>query len=303
MNNLKPTIKRLVQLIRITFQTLYTLLQVIRHKAFPYNIARIIPNEASDIFILATGPSLGTILDQYSEELSNKDVFAVNEFCLNNSFEQIKPKYYLLADPAYLQTTNLSQTFLTIQKKIFSAFVQKVTWHMTIFIPKNIENNFKWDQLAHQNRNINILYINTNTIEGFIPVKYYLFRHNIGMPRLQNVLIGAIFICLNMGFKNIYLLGADHSLHEGLTVNAESKLCIQTKHFDNIGERRLYYKDYSETEVFKIHEFFLVWSKTFEGYHELKGYASSLKANITNLTNGSYIDAFPKIAVEEVIRR
>lgn len=278
-------------------------MQAIRHKAFPYNIAQTRPHETSEIFILATGPSLGTVLDQYSEELSSKDIFAVNEFCLNESFERIRPIYYLLADPAYLQTTNLSQTYVTVQEKIFSAFLQKVTWKLTIFIPKNVDSKSRWEQLAHQNQNINILYINTNTIEGFTPVKHYLFRQNIGMPRLQNVLIGAIFICLNMEFKNIYLLGADHSLHEGLTVDENSNLCIQTKHFDKIGERRLYYKDYSETEIFKIYEFFAVWSKTFEGYQELQRYANSLQANIINLTISSYIDAFPKIVLNEVIKK
>lgn len=303
MREIKQTVKAFARFIRSVFKTLYSFLLIIKHRSFPLNLSRLSLKKDEDVFILATGPSLSGQLENYIDELKTKEIFALNEFCLNENFERIKPKYYLLADPAYLQRKNVSAAFSELQEKMLSAFLQKVTWELTIFIPKNSENRPDWERLVEKNGYVKIQCININRIESFIPIMYYFFQKNMGMPLLQNVLIGAIFLSLNMGYKNIYLLGADHSLHEGLMVDGDSNLCIQTKHFDQVGERRLYYKDYTETEIFKIHEFFLAWSRTFEGYHILKKYADSLHACILNMTEQSYIDAFPKMNIKNVLKK
>jgi hypothetical protein len=282
--------------------TSYSLLFIVKNRIVPSEIAKNISTNVSDIFLIATGPSLSSVLNEYADELKSKSTFAVNEFCLNKIFEIIKPKYYLFADPAYLQKKSLSEKFQKLQKEIFYVLLKKVTWKMVVFIPKSSENKVEWKKLSEQNENIDIKFINTNRIEGFSSINYFLFKRNMGMPRLQNVLIGAIFLSLNMGYKNIYLLGADHSLHEGLIVDKQNNLYIRTKHFDKVGESQMYYKDYTETEIYKIHEFFLAWSKTFEGYQILKGYADSLDAKIFNTTLESYIDAFQKINIKDVLR-
>jgi len=284
------------------FTTLYSLFLMTIFRSLPKNLSHINAQKVHDLFILTTGPSLSVVLKKYSDKLKTKDIFAVNEFCLNPYFEQLKPTYYFLADPAYLREENLSNRFAALQEEIQSAFLQKVTWRLIIFIPKSSQNRAKWKNLSQQNRNIHIEFVNINTIEGFNSITYYLFRMNMGMPRVQNVLIGAIFIGLNLDYKNIYLLGVDHSLHEGLMVDENSNLCIQTKHFVKISDKQLYFKDFTETEIFKIHEFFLAWSRTFEGYHILKGYAKSLKANIFNMTEDSYIDAFQKTNIKDLMK-
>lgn len=290
-------------LLDMTLKSIYSIIKIAILRILPKVLFSVNTQKACDIFILTTGPSLSLALEIYSDKLRIKNTFAVNDFCLHPYFEHIKPTYYFFADSAYIEEKNLSNRFITLQENIQSAFLKKVSWELTIFIPNKSQNKDKWNNLSQQNNYIHIKFINTNTIEGFSPLIHYLFRKNMGMPRVQNVLIGAIFISLNLGYKNIYLLGADHSLHEGLMVDENSNLCIQTKHFDKISNKQLYFKDFTETKIFKIHEFFLAWSRTFEGYHILKSYAVSLQSNIFNLTTNSYIDAFPKVNIENILKK
>lgn len=299
---MKKTIKRFFLLINLSLKSIYSIILILFYRAVPQKLFHINSERKDDIFILTTGPSLISPLEIYSKNIKKRDVLAVNDFCLSPNFEIIQPTYYFLADAAYLADKQLSPKFVILQENIMVALLQKVSWKLTIFIPNNSQNKNKWEELSQQNHYIQIVFINTNTIEGFAPLIHYLFRKNLGMPRVQNVLIGAIFISLNMRYTNIYLLGADHSLHQGLVVDENSNLCIQTKHFDKIGDKQLYYKDYTGTEIFKIHEFFLSWSRTFDGYHVLKRYASALKANIYNTTEESFIDAFPKIQLSKILK-
>ena len=52
------------------------------------------------------------------------------------------------------------------------------------------------------------------------------------MPFSQNVLVAAIYISLNLGYKNIYLLGADHSWAHDVSVNDDNQLCLNDRHFE-----------------------------------------------------------------------
>jgi hypothetical protein len=116
------------------------------------------------------------------------------------------------------------------------------------------------------------------------------------MPFLYNVLGVCIFLGINMGYKDINLLGADHSWHKDLIIKSDNILYLKDSHFFDkvdVGEKPFYVNSYKK-ETFKMHEILLSLSLTFKGYHSLKAYSDHMKTNIFNLTMDSSIDAFER---------
>ena len=52
-----------------------------------------------------------------------------------------------------------------------------------------------------------------------------------GMPRPHNVLIPSIILSMRMGFKKIYLAGADHSWLKEIFVSEDNEVFLTQKHF------------------------------------------------------------------------
>lgn len=297
---MKTVIKALFQYLRILIHTIYSLLLILKFQVKPTKIEK--ESKISDIFILGNGPSLMTQLADFRKELIKKDILVVNEFCLSDEFEVLKPKYYLVVDQAYLKDFDISENFLIIQQKMLEVFLKKVDWNMTILIPSIAENKIKWTNLKDLNNKIIIIFINTNTVNGFNSIKHFLYSKNMGMPRVQNVLIASIFLAINMNYKRIFLLGADHSMHQNIVVNRKSELHIAMQHFNYNDSLKPFYSDYLEQNILRIDQFFLMWSLTFHAYYELKEYSTINNAEVYNTSINSFIDAFPKIDLEKVLK-
>jgi hypothetical protein len=297
---MKTIIKIIFNFFRLFIQSVYSFLTILRFFVKPIKLAQ--QNINSEVFILGNGSSLQDGLSKFSNELIKKDLLVVNEFCLSKYFEILKPKYYVLVDQAYLKDFNISEKFLITQQKILEIFCNNVSWEITIFIPFIAENKMKWLNLQNLNKKIEIQFVNINTISGFDRIKYFLYSKNMGMPRVQNVIIASIFLAINMNYKNIFLLGTDHSMHQDIVVNKNSNLCIAIKHFNSSDSLKPFYSDYLEQNILKIDQFFLMWSLTFQGYYQLKKYSEINNIQIYNTSLNSFIDAFPKIDLEKVLK-
>ena len=294
MNRIKYFLKNI-------FLTIISILRFVRYGSLKHvNIFQA--SKMQDIIILGNGPSLKENLENDMNILKKTDTFAVNKFCLTPEFHVLKPKYYLLIDPAFYIKNNTSLKFLELQKSIFDSFIKEIDWDMTLFIPVRTDMKDNWNNLKSYNKHITIRYINNNVATGFKSITFLLYKYNVAMPMTQNVLVGAIFLSLNMNYKNIYLLGAEHSWTEDLRVNNKNQLYIQNKHYYG-EEETIFYKGIEQKEIWRMHEILLAWSKTFMSYFVLHDYAKKVNAKIYNLTTGSYIDAFPKVTFEELFKK
>ncbi|MCK5537376.1 MAG: hypothetical protein KAI79_11150 [Bacteroidales bacterium] len=292
---------RIRYFIQNSFLTIFSILKFVRYGRLKHgNIFQA--TKMQDIIILGNGPSLKENLENDINILKKIDTFAVNKFCLTPEFHLLKPKYYLLIDPAFYIKNNTSLKFLDLQKNILASFIKVIDWDMTLFIPIRTDMKDSWDNLISHNKHISISYVNSNAATGFKSITFALYKYNLAMPVTQNVLVGAIFLSLNMGYKKIYLLGAEHSWSADLRVNNENKLCIRNKHYYG-EEDTLFYKGLEQKETWKMHEVLSAWSKTFKSYFLLQDYAKQVNANIYNLTTDSYIDAFPKVKFEELFKK
>jgi hypothetical protein len=131
-----------------------------------------------------------------------------------------------------------------------------------------------------------------------------VYRLNLGAPILQNTLIAGIFFALNMGFRKIYIFGADHSWLEETVMRNDNVLCIRQGYhfFDRDDQELVPNRKSNQGEVFKMHEFLKALSITFEGYIFLEDYALRIGAKVYNASSKSYIDAFERIKIKDGVK-
>jgi hypothetical protein len=255
----------------------------------------------SECVVIGNGPSLKQTLEKKSFFLNEREIMCVNDFAQSKYFGQVKPAYYLLIDPTYW-SKKMSRHLKNTCLKTAQSIKKSVVWPMIIFLPLEAEGSSIFKDLQRSNSNIRVRYF--SLVEARSPsfIKNFLLRHNFGAPPAQNVLVAGIFICLNMGFKKIYLVGADHSWHENLYVGNNNTLYFKDVHF--YGKRKPkaipVYKDAEESKrrVFKMSEMFASLSRAFLGYEELERYSKHLGAKVYNASERSYIDAFERYEIK-----
>lgn len=253
------------------------------------NFGNYIKRELKDrpAVILANGPSLNDHLSLFLSSLDNYDFCAVNDFCQSNFFSVIRPVYYVLADPMYFNVSWQKET----EKKTIE-ILTGVTWNIKLYVPFNVCKT-SVASVLRMNDKIELIPYHTNEYNGLDFLRFFLFRKGLSMPKIQNVVIPCIFNLINMGYKQIYLYGVDHSWTKDIVVNRKNEVCLINKHF--------YREDFVATpwlksngDPYKMHEILRDLAYMFEGYHLLKEYANKNNCIIYNMTQNSFIDAFDR---------
>lgn len=242
--------------------------------------------------VLGNGPSLKKVLAEKSDYFIGKSLLAVNGFSVSEHFNRLKPVYYVMLDPGIWKSDHPNMVAMLDA-------LEKTTWEMHLMIPHDARDNVRIAQFE-MHRFIRIHYINYIVYKGFEGIGNYLFRHNLMMPQSQNVMVAALFQAINIGYKDIELFGADHNWHQELFVNNENIVCLAQKHFYDHEEKISYqpfYKMAHVKETFNMMETFATFSKVFSGYQRMGRYAAYRNAQITNMTEGSFVDAFPRRAL------
>ncbi len=232
------------------------------------------------LIIMANGPSLKDTIADHSDILKSYPTMAVNFAANAPEFKELRPSYYVLADPHFFNPQgddNVSRLFDNINA---------VNHEMTIFIPfgKTVELT---------NPLVKVKHFNMVGAEGARWLTHPLYRSGLAMPRPRNVLIPAIMIGIRLGYKEIYLTGADHSWTRTLSVDDHNRVVTVQPHFytDNDGEQKRVSAVYANISLPQIMESFLI---AFSTYHRIADYAKRADIRIINSTPGSFIDAFPR---------
>lgn len=234
--------------------------------------------EGDSIIVMGNGPSLAQSLAEHPEEFKTKPLLAVNFAANTKEFFELRPRYYLLADPVFFSrgTENVEQLFHNFQA---------VEWPIILFVPRGkCVPRTKW---------IEVREFNFVGIEGAKWLRHFAYDHKLGMPRPRNVLIPSIMAALWMGYKNVYITGADHSWTKTLDVNDDNEVVSIQPHFyeDNEAEHKRVASVYKNI---RLHELLLSFHIAFKAYFDVEEYARYIGANVFNATPGSFIDAFPR---------
>ncbi|MFW0886804.1 UNVERIFIED_CONTAM: hypothetical protein MKS84_08870 [Pseudomonas sp. JL1] len=292
---MKRRVKIALGFLKECFDTLVSLVLIL---AF----SRRVPSKSDakrieKIIILGNGPSLRNDLDAVVKRSGDKttDICAVNDFAFSDVFSDVRPSIYVLADPNYWME-GASAELNARRLLLLNIFSEKVTWPMDVMLPVEAKECPLFNGLASDF--VTYSFYNRTPVSGFNWFRFRFFDYGLGMPPPFNVLIAAITLAIAKDYKKIFILGADHSWHEELTVANEKDVLVAQKHFyDNAVDRKPVYKEGSET--FTVGELFIRWGKVFKIYEILALYASYKNAEVYNLSRKTYIDAFPRSNIEE----
>lgn len=252
--------------------------------------------QEKECVILGNGPSLKKLLATRLEDLKGKDLICVNKFPDTEVFTQLKPRHFIFVSPEYW-VDDPANPNTAIRQNIINALIEKSTWEITLFCPYKGKKAKDWLDNIRQNKNIKIVFFNDTPIEGLSSWNRFFMRRGWGLPRPHNVLIPAISMAINSGYKEIYLAGADHSWLPMISVNDKNQALVNQQHFydENATKSDLMYKLGMRPR--RLHEILEKFMFTFRSYFDLKDYAESRGAKIYNSTPNSYIDAFERKAI------
>lgn len=232
------------------------------------------------LIILGNGPSLNHTLTESDEALVASPIMAVNFFANTSLFRELKPEFYVLADPHFFRNASDPNV-----RKLMDN-IETADWPMTLFVPFGTK-----PMIA--NKNIRIQRFPLKAMEGPGWFRRLMFSLRLGMPRPRNVLIPSIMIGIWLGFKEIYICGADHTWIKTLIVNDRNEVISVQPHFYKEDDRELERQrvDYLSIPLHQVLESQFI---AFRAYHTIQDYAARRGISIFNATPGSFIDAFPR---------
>lgn len=254
-------------------------------------------NENEEIYILGNGPSVKEKMIEDEEAFSGKTLICMNYMVKADFYEKLKPRYYILCDPA-LFVENVSDYLKKERNELLHLMIQKTRWEMYLMLPFQAKkSNRIYEKAENDNKNIKILYFNSNFFNGFDCIKFRIWEMNRGMPGLFNVVIAALVLAINMGYRNIYLLGVESSWFKFFESSQENLLYMLDGHCYDKGNgvKRVLYSDSEGKVPINIHEELYNCYCCFKEYHEIQKYAKFRGVNVFNVTPNSFIDAFPKV--------
>lgn len=246
--------------------------------------------EGGKIIVLGNGPSLNETIAQFgSTVLAKYPTMAVNFAGNAPEFTVLRPRYYVVADPIFFSADGNEKVMALWQN-----LAELVTWDMTIFVPMN-----QVERVRLHNPKVRVAGFNFVGIEGFGPFARAAFDAGRGMPRPRNVLIPAIMMAIRLGYKDIYVAGADHSWTKTLDVDEQNRVVTVQPHFyrDDEQEAKRVEQVYRNIH---LHEILLSFHIAFKSYFAIEDYARRRGVNVWNATPGSFIDAFRRKSLEEI---
>ena len=238
--------------------------------------------------ILANGPSLKADFESLTP---TDEILVLNNFFLHEKFYTYKPHYYAIVDPMYFE----EKFWVGLPNENIYNVIVNINWDITFFIPYKYYSYFR-SKVNNPHVSIKTLY-RFPFMHRLIPTKveFILYRLGISCPTTQNVLIPSIYAMINMGYRQIYLYGTDHSWTSQMVVNNLNQVCLVDSHFYDTAESCLTPWLKANGNSYKMHEILKDLSRAFYSYHELSSYASYVgDVTIINKTKKSFIDAFCK---------
>ena len=240
----------------------------------------------NECVVMGNGPSITTLLEKKNSDLVNKDIFAVNYFCLTSYFDSVKPNFYVMLDPnLFLDDLSVDGNMQVIE--LVNKF-NEITWEMVVFIPVKFKNSKLVESFS--NKKLIVVPFNSTPVKGLKMIENMLFESNLGMPLPQTVINAVIFLAINLKFDIINLYGVEQSWLKYLHVNNDNQVNVRLEHFyggsDSLGRH---------STLNTLSAFLYTQAACFESHMRLQEYARYSGERIFNHTPGSYIDAYERV--------
>ena len=259
------------------------------------NLKRLPYKKRNDgvVNILGTGPSLKNSLNTILKDDGIIPNVALNDFALSALFEQLRPRYYMFLDPAYfINSDSISDRDSGIRENVFNNIKEITNWEMTLIIPATVARS-GWIEKNICNPLIDYLPVCFADLTLVDSNKFYKMLEKNRAAKFQNVLAAAIYVCINLGYDEIRLFGAEHSWTKDLRVNDQNQVCTVYKHFYEEEEILVPWMT-SKNTPFTMDSIMNAFYKVFRAYSLLAKYAEMKSCKVINYTPDSFIDAFER---------
>lgn len=253
-----------------------------------------ITRNSENLIVIGNGPSL---LDSVKElNLEGKDCIVVNHFCETNLYSQIKPRYYLLADPAYWGNIGTYADWLRSKiLRFIDSFVNKTTWDINLIVPSTAMGSEFLERIK-DNKFIHVYFLNMKNSASptTLQEKFEAWDSNLIAPPAQTCLNACVWLGIFLRYKRIYLIGADTTWIEQVHVDQETnEVYTIDSHF--YGEKKIpLYADVEGKIPQKLHDELICISRALSYYWDLKYYADYADVHIFNASKYSLIDAYER---------
>ncbi|WP_304370717.1 hypothetical protein [uncultured Helicobacter sp.] len=275
-----------------TAQFLWYLQNFIRHGTFSPSIKQIVPIK-DRIFVIGNGPSLNTDITSHIKDLCLEDIMMVNQALTHTLAFELKPKYYMLMDPAYWGFYTDKEDIdggLTQCVKCLNEAFSRVDWEMNVFAPYHYYHKRTAKSLVLNNPKLHIYTFNAVELYTFSMLQRWLYRHNFAIPSGINVLLAGLCCAVTMGYKEIYLLGADSTWHKQLEVDENNRVYSLETHYYHNQKEKIY-------TPYPLSFHMQCIAEAFKAYDTL-GVAFPY---IYNLSSVSMIDAFKRKNIDSIL--
>lgn len=248
------------------------------------------------LIIMGNGPSLRSFIDGGPDLREGFDLMAVNFAANAPEFRSLRPQLYILADPHFFNGHATDPNVKRLWENLSS-----VSWRMTLWLPVG-HKAMAWAILGSLPKNVEVRWFNLTPVEGRGILSRALVKAGLGMPRPRNVLIPAIMTAIRAGYREIYLVGADHTWSRSLWVDEKNRVVSVQPHFYKDNEKEAE-RVASEYAGYHLHDILGSLTVAFRSYFDIADHASRMGVTITNATPGSFIDAFPRCDYAQMQRR
>ena len=236
--------------------------------------------------LLGNGPSF-SLIEENIDKLKGYDFCAVNWSVNTDVFVVLKPKMLVMVDMIFWMQPELEKI-----KKAWDN-IQRIDWDIQIFLPYNFPNNMKKN--FEVNKHVKVCRYANNSWEPETKkakrFKMWLYKKGFISPNGTNVSIAAIYTSILNGYKEINLLGVEHSWMHDIKVTDDNKVVLIDRHY--YGDTEHIWCDYDGKPI-KLVDFLSSQLATFTGHMYLQDFANYMNVKIINRTEGSYIDAYEK---------
>lgn len=236
--------------------------------------------------LLGNGPSF-SLIEKHLDQLKDFDFCAVNLSVNTDLFFKLKPKMLVMVDMLFWQKPESEHI-----KKAWDN-IQRIDWAIQIFIPYDFPYHIK--EAFEKNKNVTVRRYANNSWEPETKyanrIKMWLYKKGLVSPNFSNVSLSAIYAAILCGYKEINLLGVEHSWMKDIGVNNCNEVVVVDRHY--YGENETVWRNYDGTPI-RLIDFLSSQLVTFTGHLYLQEFADYMNVKIFNRTTGSFIDAYEK---------
>ena len=244
--------------------------------------------------IIGTGPSLINDIHEINNYKKHEcDFFAVNFFANTDTFFQLKPNYYFLADKLFW-SKDLNKNFLQLRDNTFQK-LKKINWKISILCPESGYDYTK--SILIDNPNISFIKIPEKSINLTTKkMQLYALRNRFFSIANVNSMVTLLWYSIICNYKEIYLYGIDFSGFKSITVDQKTNyVSVPVKHFYKNSKAE---KDSSNKYNSKSNK--SLSERLYQNYRVLKftdllnELAVAKNINVVNRSSFSYIDSFKR---------